>query len=220
MNSYSHVTCKGYKIDVLLDSLFKHKENGFFIELGANDGLTQSNTALLEFYRGWKGVLVEPSLNAYTECCKNRPASTCFNLACVSNTYEGDAVEGDFNGGMMSSVEGMRNGTSALVSVKVSTLEKILDSVGASSIDFLSLDTEGYELNILKGLNLSKYRPRYMLIEIYTKDYSEILAFLSENEYSLIMNMTNYNTMDNPHWDGTHNDYLFIDAKIKGVNPY
>lgn len=98
MNSYSHVTCKGYKIDVLLDSLFKHKENGFFIELGANDGLTQSNTALLEFYRGWKGVLVEPSLNAYTECCKNRPASTCFNLACVSNTFEESEIQGDFNG--------------------------------------------------------------------------------------------------------------------------
>ena len=214
MKSYSHVTSKGKSLDLLLDSVFKHKENGFFIELGANDGLTQSNTALLEFYRGWKGVLVEPSFNAYTECSKNRPASTCFNLACVSNTYEGDAIEGDFNGGMMSSVEGMRNGSSKLVSVKVSTLEKILDSVGASSVDFLSLDTEGYELNILKGLNLSKYRPRYMLIEIYTKDYSEIVAFLNENNYSLIMNMTNYNSVDNPQWDGTHNDYLFIDNSL------
>lgn len=119
---------------------------------------------------------------------------------------------------MMSSVEGVRNGTNALVSVKVSTLEKILDSVGASSIDFLSLDTEGYELNILKGLNLSKYRPRYMLIEIYTKDYSDIVGFLRENNYELIMNMTNYNTMDNPHWDGTHNDYLFVDAKLDIVD--
>lgn len=210
MQSFSHITSTGESLDILLDSIFK-KENGFFIELGANDGLTQSNTALLEFNRGWKGVLIEPSLNAYTECCKNRPASTCFNLACVSNTFEENEIQGDFNGGMMSSVKGVRNGTNALVSVKVSTLEKILDSVGATSIDFLSLDTEGYELNILKGLNLSKYRPRYMLIEIYTKDYSDILAFLSENNYLLLMNMTNYNKSDNPHWDGTHNDYLFVD---------
>jgi FkbM family methyltransferase len=190
-----------------------NKTNGFFIELGANDGLTQSNTAMLEFNRGWKGILIEPSPNAYAECSKNRPASTCFNLACVSNTFEGNEIRGDFNGGMMSSVDGVRTGTQNLLSVQVSTLEKILDSVGAGAIDLLSLDTEGYELEILKGLNLNKHRPRYMLIEIYTNEYSSIVEYLSNHSYSLVMNMTNYNTVDNPHWDGTHNDYLFIDAK-------
>jgi len=214
MKSFSHVTSKGEPLDLLLDAMFK-KEGGFFIELGANDGLTQSNTAFLEFNRGWKGVLIEPSANAYAECCKNRPASTCFNLACVSESFKGGEIQGDFNGGMMSSVNGQRTGTEQLVSVKVSTLEKILDSVGATTIDLLSLDTEGYELEILKGLNLNKHRPRYMLIEIYTHDYSNLVDYLSRHEYTLVMNMTNYNRVDNPHWDGTHNDYLFIDAKQK-----
>jgi len=213
MRSFSHVTSKGEPLDILLDSIMK-KTNGFFIELGANDGLTQSNTAMLEFNRGWKGILIEPSPNAYAECCKNRPASMCFNLACVSNTFEGNEVRGDFNGSMMSSVDGLRKERQDLVSVKVSTLEKILDSVGATTIDLLSLDTEGYELEILKGLNLNKHRPRYMLIEIYTNEYSTIIEYLSNHSYNLVMNMTNYNTVDNPHWDGTHNDYLFIDAKI------
>ena len=213
MRSFSHVTSKGEPLDILLDSIFK-KEGGFFIELGANDGLIQSNTAMLEFYRGWKGVLIEPSPNAYAKCCKNRPASTCFNLACVSNTFEENEILGDFNGGMMSSVGGMRTGTQQLVSVKVSTLEKILNSVGATTIDLLSLDTEGYELEILKGLNLNKYRPRYMLIEVYTNEYSKLVEYLFKHEYKLVMNMTQYNKEDNPQWDGTHNDYLFIDAKV------
>lgn len=80
-----------------------------------------------------------------------------------------------------------------------------------NTIDFLSLDTEGYELNILKGLNLTKYRPKYMLIEIYTKDYTDIVSFLMNHKYSLQCNFTNYNKTTNPHWDGTHNDYLFMD---------
>ena len=213
MKSFSHVTSKGEHLDVLLDTIFK-KDGGFFIELGAYDGLIQSNTAFLEFYRGWKGILIEPSLNVYTECCKNRPASTCFNVACVSELFEGTDVQGDFNGHMMSSVNGLRKGSQDIVSVKVSTLEKILDSVAATTIDFLSLDTEGYELDILKGLNLNKYRPHYMLIEIYTNDYSNIVDYLSTHSYTLIMNMTNYNPVDNPHWDGTHNDYLFVDTKV------
>ena len=213
MKSFSHVTSKGQPLDMLLDSIFK-KDNGFFIELGANDGLTQSNTAFLEFNRGWKGILIEPSANAYEQCCRNRPESTCFNLACVSSTFSGDEIKGDFNGGLMSSVDGIRNGSTSIISVKVSTLEKILDSMGVSFIDFLSLDTEGYELEILKGLNLDKYRPKYMLIEIYTKEYSTLLEFLCERGYMLVMNMTNYNTTDNPGWDGTHNDYLFVDIKV------
>lgn len=212
MTSYSHSTSKGIKMDLLLDEIFESKQNGFFIELGANNGLHQSNTAFFEFSRGWKGILIEPSLNAYTECNINRPNSQCFNLACVSNTYTDSTILGDFNGSMMSSVDGKRNNTNDLTMVKVSTLEKILDSVNPPAIDLLSLDAEGYEYEILCGLNLSKYRPRYMLIEIYTNEYNKLVLYLEKNGYTLLMNMTNYNRNDNPHWDGTHNDYLFVDS--------
>lgn len=217
MESYSLSTSKNQQIDLLLDDIFKQKTNGFFIELGANDGLTFSNSAFFEFHRGWKGILIEPSLNAYNKCVKNRPNSKCFNLVCVSDDYKDKTIKGDFNGGMMCSVDGKRNNTTVLVECKVSTLEKILDSVtssteGATTIDFLSLDTEGYEYNILCGLNLNKYRPKYMLIEIYVVDYVKITAFLEDNNYKLVDNITNYNKQDNPGWDGTHNDYLFIDS--------
>jgi FkbM family methyltransferase len=214
MKSYSGSTSKKIQIDILLDNIFKQKTNGFFIELGANDGLTFSNTAFFEFNRGWKGVLIEPSVNSYNECVKNRPNSKCFNVACVSDEYKNETIKGDFDGGMMCSVDGKRNNTTNLVECKVSTLEKILDSVGAITIDFLSLDTEGYEYDILCGLNLNKYRPKYMLIEIYAIDYKKIIDFLEKNNYSLVDNITNYNKQDNPGWDGTHNDYLFIESSI------
>ena len=82
------------------------------------------------------------------------------------------------------------------------------DSLGP--IDFIKIDTEGYELEILKGLNISKYRPKYMLVEI-TNDYDNITEFFTKNNYKLHSNFSNYNFIDNPGWDGTHNDYLFID---------
>ena len=212
LKSYGHLNYRGEPLDFLLDEIFESKENGFFIELGANDGLNQSNTALLEFSRGWKGILIEPSVNAFNKCKAVRPNSICLNMACVSDTYVGDSIEGDFNGSMMSSVNGIRRGTAELVRVQVSTLEKILDSYQVKTIDFLSLDTEGYEHDILRGLNLKKYRPKYMLIEIYSKQYSELVAFLEENKYILMCNLSGYNHKDNALWDGTHNDYLFIDG--------
>ena len=212
---YSLTDCNNEPLDKKLDELFKHKENGFFIELGANDGLTQSNTAFFEKSRKWRGVLVEPSLVGYNLCVKNRPASTCFNCACVSNEYNDEYVCGDFqNNNLMGSILGLRRNSNELIKVKAATLEQLLDSQTITNIDILSLDTEGYELSILKGINLNKYRPNYMLIEIYKKDYNDIIIFLQQNNYSLISNFTNYNLITNPYWDGTHNDYLFVDTNI------
>jgi len=209
MQSYSLTDNTGKELDKKLDDLFQQKDNGFFIELGANDGLTQSNTAMLEFMRGWKGILIEPSPSAYELCKVNRPGSITLNYACVSNEYTDKSVKGDFNGKLMSSVDGLRLQSEKTIDVAAITLESILDKYAAyKNINFLSLDTEGYELNILKGLNLDKYRPQYMLIEIYSKDYKEIYDYLESKQYTLHSNFTNYNKETNPLWDGTHNNYV------------
>ena len=210
MISYSHVDNKKVPLDFKLFDIIK-KENGFFIELGANDGLSQSNTAFLEFSKKWKGILIEPSINKFNECKINRPNSTVLNYACVSNDYKHDTIKGDFFGHLMSSVNGERlHNYTTLTNVPAITLEKILDQFSIKTIDLLSIDTEGYELEILKGLNISKYRPKYMLVEI-TNDYDNITEFFTKNNYKLHSNFSNYNFIDNPGWDGTHNDYLFID---------
>jgi FkbM family methyltransferase len=208
---YSHVDCKGVPLQNKLNEIM-NKRNGFFIELGANDGLKQSNTAFFEKEMGWNGILIEPSLEGYEKCKINRKNSICLNYACVSNDYKDNYVLGDFhNNHLMGSVNGVRNNSKNLIKVNAITLEKILDEHCNTEIDFLSLDTEGYELNILKGLNLEKYRPKFMLIEVYTKDFTNIVNYLNMNNYKLHSNVTNYNKIDNPGWDGTHNDFLFID---------
>ena len=211
--SYSHIDSKGNFLDIKLNEIF-NKKDGFYIELGANNGLFQSNTAFFEKEMGWTGILIEPSLIGYEQCKINRPNSICLNYACVSSDYKNDYIEGDFkNNHPMGSVNGIRNRNKNLVKVKTNTLEKILNDHCNTNIDFLSLDTEGYELEILKGLNLNKYRPKFMLIEIYTKDYDNIVNFLNLQNYKLHSNFTNYNKIDNPGWDGTHNDFLFVDNR-------
>jgi FkbM family methyltransferase len=157
MTHYSSLDCKGEYFEDKLDKIFKQKYSGVFVELGAHNGLIQSNTAFFEFNRGWRGILIEPSTNQYEECKKNRPNSFVLNYACVSNEYQKDTIEGDFIGGMMSSVNAERTKRKCdLITIKATTLEKIFDEYNFKEIDFLSLDTEGYELNILKGINFSK----------------------------------------------------------------
>jgi FkbM family methyltransferase len=210
---YSLSDSTGIPLDKKLDILFGGKQNGIYIELGAFDGLSQSNTAFFEFNRNWSGILIEPSKGSYDLCCKNRPRSIVLNMCCVSDTYQYDTIKGDFNSITMASVNGIRLNSDKLVEVNCTTLEKIIiNNLYNKTIDLLTLDTEGYEFDILQGLNLDKNRPKYMLIEIYRKDYEKILNYLSSKNYYLHSNFSNYNKIDNPIWDGTHNDFLFCDS--------
>ena len=204
METFSHVNSKGIPFDHKLDQeVFLGKENGVFIELGAFNGITQSNTAFLEKYRNWTGVLVEPSKNQYNLCVKNRPNSKCFNELC--SDVSGKDVYFDHREHLMSKVS-----NSGHYKTKTRTLESILDESNiGEQIDFLSLDVEGYEMNILNGLNIKKYRPSYMLIEIWDLNKEEVIDFLKQNGYNLECNFSNYNTKDNPCWSKDRNDFLF-----------
>jgi FkbM family methyltransferase len=211
--SYSLTDNKGNALDKKLDNLFESKQDGIYIELGANNGLSQSNTAFLNFYRNWTGILIEPCIEGYNLCKKNRPNNIILNYGCVSNDYNYNTIKGDFqNSNLMSSIDGERLNSTNLVEVKTITLDKVFElHLQNKNVDLISIDTEGYEYNILLGLNLQKNRPKYILVEIYNKDYEKIKNYLINHNYCLHSNFSNYNKKDNVNWDGTHNDFLFFD---------
>lgn len=214
--SYSAVDVNGVPFDIKLSKILGHnKDNSIFIELGGFDGVFQSNTLLLESF-GYNGILIEPSKDAFSKLIKNRSSKNDFyNKACVSFDYKDTFVQGDFrNGSPMSSVDGNRRLNSDLIKVPCDTLSNILggSKFKDNEIALLSLDCEGYELNVLKGLSFTK-RPKYVLIEIYTKDYAEITQFMESKGYDLVENFSGYTKERCPHWDGSHNDYLFKDIK-------
>ena len=175
---------------------------GFFIVVGANDGYSQSNTYFLEKRLGWRGVLIEGMPELYEKCKKERAGSIVYNCALVSKDFLNPSVTMHF-AGLMSVVDGalkteeeqekhLNTGVdvqhlcgSYSIDVPARTLESILDETqNLPAIDFFSLDVEGYELNVLKGLNLSKYRPKYILVE--SKFFEEVNAFLEERGYNMI----------------------------------
>lgn len=211
---YSGTDSSGIYLDQKLIQKMNYR-NGVFIEVGAYDGIAQSNTMLLEELYGWTGILIEPSEVLFPILSRNRPNARCFQCALGSFQENNTYVYGDFNGTPMSSVGGKRLNNSPNIRVFVRSLQSILDEVRLQHINFFSLDTEGYELNILKGIDFSKTIFDYMLIEIYTDQYNDIIAFLKSKGYDLVENVTNFNRAVNPDYDGTHNDYLFKRADLQ-----
>ncbi len=205
--SYSLPDYLGRPIDHILSKIMPFK-GGFFIEAGANDGINQSNTKYFEDRMGWEGILIEPTPSLYTDLVKNRPKSRCFSCALGSHSENGTYLNGDFDGHLMSSFTGRLSRPNTVV-VPVRSLQSILDECAVSRVNLFSLDTEGYELNILKGIDFSKVWIEYMFIEVYNSQYKELVSFLDSVGYDMIACISNYNKATNPTWDGTHNDYLF-----------
>lgn len=158
------------------------KRNGFFIEAGANDGVAFSNTYYLERILGWTGILVEGIPHLCESARRNRPRSRVFQCALVPAEQEGTEVEMIY-GNLMSLVAGAmgspeadaehirkaaehdRESGSFKVAVKGRTLSSIIDESNVGRIDFLSLDVEGFEGPVLRGLDFARHRPEYICIE-------------------------------------------------------
>lgn len=166
------------KLDEIIDC-----DGGFFVEAGGHDGYTQSNTYYLERFRGWNGVLVEPMPELAAQARLNRPRSQVFRCALVAPEDQATEVEMDF-GDLFSNVSG-RSGmadswaANGLVLgwrdprrelVPARTLADVLLEAGAEGIDLLSLDVEGYEEPVLRGLDLDTFAPRWILVEMHELD--------------------------------------------------
>lgn len=192
-----------------LEQYLNPKKNGVYIELGALDGVTQSNTKWLEDEYNWTGILIEPSNDKFNECKINRPNNFLFNCACVSFEYNEKTIRGDFNGSPMSSVGGKRRNFYPEVEVVSKSLQSLIDVTEFNEIDFLSLDVEGYELEVLNGIDFEKQPINFVLIEVYEKDKNDIFDFMNKNNYILIDCISNFSKDTHPNWDGTHNDFLF-----------
>jgi len=192
---------------------FLNYENGIYIEAGANDGVNGSNTLFLEKEKNWHGLLVEPSSCMLESCINNRSEKNKFLGAALVADESIKYVNGDFDGNLMASINGERLNRQTTTQVRALTLNKVLDKLNFSSnIDFFSLDVEGHELEVLKGLDLNKYIIKYILVEVNLGFYklSDMVKLLEEHDYTLYDNVTKFNTIDNPGWSKDHNDYFFI----------
>ena len=195
----------------IIDKYLHNKKNGTFIEVGGNDGITQSNTYVLEKYFNFNGILVEPSKIEYNKSLMVRRCNI-YNKALVSFDYKGSTVFGDFGEtscSLMSSIAGKRTNSNKLIEVEATTLQSILDELNIKYVDFFSLDVEGYELEVLKGIDFNKVIFDYILIEFNPNAINELIYFMDKNGYKFIENVSKYNHEINHGWDGKHNDYLF-----------
>ncbi len=203
------------QIDIKLEKYLPRV--GVFVEAGANNGFTKSNTYYLEKIKKWKGILVEPLPFEYQACKKIRRRSKVYNCALVPSDYPYPTIE-LVCGGLMSFVDSRyqtpeekeiqldkikKFHSFEKLTVEARSLTSVIEQSGFDQFDFMSLDIEGLELEVLRGLNLEKFRPKFILIECRdTLQNSLIMDFLESHRYIFCEQLS-------------HRDYLYRDIGIQ-----
>tara|TARA_B100000035_G_scaffold267680_1_gene240834 strand:+ start:753 stop:1505 length:753 start_codon:yes stop_codon:yes gene_type:complete len=200
-------------LDVIINKYLNYN-NGYYVEIGANDGFNQSNSLYFEIYKNWNGVLIEPLKDKFLDLkkCRSSKKNQMFNNICAGFDFKNKNVE-IINMNLMSlskeinnslNIEGhikkyeartKKNTKISLQKVEVLTLNRILEIANAPHLmDILFLDTEGSELEVLKGINFKKYNFKFMCIEV--RNQNEIENFLKKYNYELVKKIS-------------HHDFLF-----------
>jgi FkbM family methyltransferase len=163
---------KAQLLQDLLAVYFSDKKQGYFVEFGATDGIEFSNTYLLEKKFGWTGILAEPAQIWMKELKKNRSVHLSFECVFTESGLTLDFQESSthtlsslsqFSGQDLHAVQRQKG---KLYKVRTITLLDLLNQFGAPKfIDFLSIDTEGSEFEIIEKFDFSSYEFGFICIE-------------------------------------------------------
>lgn len=183
------------KQDILALIFSNFKRGGFFVEFGATDGETLSNTALLEKEFGWKGILAEPGRIWHDKLRNNREC--VIDTRCVWHT-SGEFL--DFNETAVAHLSTVsefsskdfhakkREGGKSYTVETVSLSDLLLQHHAPKEIDYLSIDTEGSELDILRAFDFSPYEIKFISCEHnFTEDRQKIFQILSNAGYARVL---------------------------------
>ncbi|SDB22301.1 methyltransferase, FkbM family [Flavobacteriaceae bacterium MAR_2010_188] len=172
--------------DLLVLYLLDFKTKGYFVEFGATDGIKMSNTYLLEKQFGWFGILAEPAKVWHKELVENRECH--IEKLCVWTNSDSLLEFNEFEIGEYSGLKNQNNFNGSLYSsylVKTISLGDLLEKFNApKEIDYLSIDTEGSEYDILLSFDFDKYDIKIISCEHNLSENREMIyKLLSANGY-------------------------------------
>ena len=166
-------------IDSLILNIFKDQKNGFYLDIGCGHPIKNNNTYLLH-KKGWLGTNIDLDLKNIQLFNYARPKDNNVNAAVSDKVSEENLYfyhdKSPINTLSKEISAYQSANVSKIIKVKTVTLNSILDNSAFSDkpIDFLSIDVEGFEYNVLKNFNFDKYNPKVIVVEYLDTTLEEL----------------------------------------------
>lgn len=192
-----------YNQDINLDEcVFDKFENGFFVDVGAHDGVKFNNTLFFEESRNWTGLNVEANPDVYKDLIINRP--NCININVAIDKEEGifDFYKNTGHTEMLSGLiksyspehkerldqENESHGSkSEIIKVHSKSLKDIFKEKDIKEVHLLSVDVEGNEMSVFESIDFNEVFIHCLVFEInYMKEMNKFIEYLGEKNYIFI----------------------------------
>lgn len=201
-----HLFKAQYGEDRILWQLFGGRTSGFYIEVGAWNGVTFSNTYFLE-QMGWNGLLIEPLPDLFQDCVASRPRSRVIQAACTGpdqgptvrfTRVRGNEILSCVSPEPAHAKRCLDEGRQfEEIEVPAITLDRLIVAErdrpwpGAPpwrpkagwQIDLVSIDVEGGEMDVLRGFNLERFKPKVLLVENNLPSGAAVMEHLQRSGY-------------------------------------
>jgi FkbM family methyltransferase len=187
--------------EYLENKFFKGYKNGFYVDVGAYNGVHINNTLYFEKNNNWRGINIEPIKKVFDLLVKNRPND--ININCAVCNHDGE-TEFYLNEGYTEMLSGIKDkydkrhlerlnngnnensGTTQIIKVITKKLETIFDENKILHVNYLSIDVEGAEFEVIKSINFDKVFIDIIGFENNFIDVSiPIIKFLENNGFKL-----------------------------------
>ncbi|WP_440924886.1 FkbM family methyltransferase [Candidatus Pelagibacter sp.] len=170
--------------DIMVLDQLNFKKNGFFVEFGAGNGEKFSNTFLLEKKFNWEGILAEPCKSFHKEICSKRNCVIDKRAVSDKTGVEVNFVEFENKHFSKINFKPIKNKINYTV-LTISLMDLLNEYNCPNEFDYLSIDTEGNEFEILKNLDFTIYKPSIISIEHNhdSKIKESIFDLLNEHGY-------------------------------------
>jgi FkbM family methyltransferase len=217
---YKKISYSYNGVDIIVDYIFKNKNNGFYLDIGAQHPISNNNTFLLH-QKGWEGINIDLDKKNIDLFKIARPHSINLNYA-VSDTEEEKNL---YFYHEASPINTLNKEVSDFQTAKVKQIKKIytrkLDNIlneldFNSQIDYMNIDVEGHEEKILNGFNLKKYKPFVISIEYLDLNMKK-LEFKNNDIKSLMKSNIYKFFIDNDYYfvNWLHGDLIFVHKEFR-----
>ena len=201
-------------IDMMADFIFREKNKGVYIDIGCHHPMINNNTYPL-YKRGWNGINIDIDYSAIDSFNFLRSKDTNIEIA-VSDTI-GNSDLFFYHNRAAKNTLSKEKGLDAkqIRSIKTTTLNKIIQEsiYKDQKINFLTIDVEGFELNVLRGFDFKKYKPELVVVELIqggmTEFFHQNITNIQNSDIYLYMIKQDYKLVN---W--IHDDLVFVPLEM------